>query len=54
MADEIIKLLEYLTNNPTLQGAAIAYIIIEVVMFIAVMAFFISIAVFIFKGFKNF
>lgn len=40
MANEIIDILEYLTNNPVVHVAIIAYAIVFVIIFVAVIAIF--------------
>ena len=40
MADEIIKLIEYITGNPLVQGAAIAYMIFGAIVLAMVIAVF--------------
>lgn len=41
MADEIIKLIEYITKNPIFQGAFIAYIILAAIVVSIVVAVFV-------------
>lgn len=41
MADEIIKLIEYITGNPIVQGAFIAYIILAAIVVSIVIAVFV-------------
>lgn len=40
MVDEIIKLIEYLSNNSFVQGAFIAYVIFAVIVIAVVVAIF--------------
>lgn len=41
MADEIIKLIEYITGSPVIQGAVIAYIIFGAIMASIAITFFV-------------
>lgn len=41
MADEIIKLIEYVTSNPFFQGAVIGYAVIAFLIFALVVCVFI-------------
>ena len=54
MGDEIIKVLDYLMNNPALQGIAIIDIIMCVVVFALVIGVFVFTFINIIKGFKDF
>lgn len=49
VADEIIKLLEYIINNPAVKGIAVVYAIIFIGVFIGVIAVF----VFVFRQMKK-
>jgi len=49
VADEIIKLLEYIINNPAVKGIAVVYTIIFFSVFIGVIAVF----VFVFRQMKQ-
>ena len=54
MADEIIKLLEYLKNDGAIAVAAKVYIIVQLMLVAAVFAFIIFAFCKIIKSFKNF
>lgn len=41
MADEIIKIIEYITGNPVVQGAFVAYIIFGIIVTSIVLAIFV-------------
>lgn len=43
MAEEIIKVIEYITSNETIQGLAIAYIIFGALILLGVVAVFVFI-----------
>lgn len=49
MADEIIKLIEYITNNGVFKGAIIAYGLFALL----VIAIVIGVFIFVFKQFKR-
>lgn len=53
MADEIIKLFEYITGNPVVQGVALAYVIVSVLGALATGAVVIGTAIIIIKQFKK-
>ena len=53
MADEIIKLIEYITGNPVVQGAFIGYVIFSVIVVLVTIAIFTFVLRTIFKNRKR-
>lgn len=54
MANEIIKLFEYVINNPAVKGVAILYIIFSVVVLVVVIAIFAVLLRHFFKMWRDF
>lgn len=54
MADEIIKIIEYVSGNEVVQGVTIFVLVVNAVFVVLFIVFFITVLRMIIKGFKDF